>query len=75
MVLDVVVKKNDDGFTAEVPSLKGCESWAPNEDDVLEKVVEMAKFYLCLDDSDKVKLDKARGTFTHKVYKLVFYKH
>jgi predicted RNase H-like HicB family nuclease len=27
MILDIIVKKTDDGYIAEIPSLKGCESW------------------------------------------------
>ncbi len=39
MILDLIVKKTDDGFTAEIPSLKGCESWAHNEEQVLDKII------------------------------------
>jgi predicted RNase H-like HicB family nuclease len=71
MILDIIVIKEADGFSAEVPSLKGCESWAAKEDDVIEKIVELAKYYLKLNEKDKVKIDKARGSFTKKIYKLV----
>ena len=46
MILDVIVTKSDDGYTAEIPSLKGCESWAHDEDTVLDKIIELASFYL-----------------------------
>lgn len=75
MILDIVVTKTNDGFTAEVPSIKGCECWAPNEDEVLEKIVELSKYYLKLRKNDKVNLDKARGNFDKKIYKLVFNKN
>ncbi len=74
MILDINVLKEADGFTAEIPSLKGCESWAPTEDEVIDKVVELARFILNLNKNEKVKIDKARGNFTEKVYKLVFHK-
>ncbi|MCH9030340.1 MAG: hypothetical protein IH819_12205 [Bacteroidetes bacterium] len=73
MILDVIVKKSDDGYTAEIPSLKGCESWAHDEDTVLNKIVELASFYLQT-DSNKFKLDKARKHFNTSVYKLIFNK-
>ena len=45
MILDVIVRKTDDGFTAEIPSIKGCESWAHDEETVLNKILEIASFY------------------------------
>ena len=73
MVLDVIVTKTDDGFTAEVPSINGCESWAHDEETVLSKILELAAFYLKT-DLNKFKLDKARKLKNHSVYKLVFSK-
>jgi len=71
MILDIIVKKTDDGFTAEIPSLKGCESWAHDEETVLAKILEVAAFYLKVDFSKKLKLDKARTAKNKTVYKLV----
>jgi predicted RNase H-like HicB family nuclease len=73
MIIDVVVTKTNDGFTAEIPSLYGCESWAHDEDTVLSKILELAAFYLKT-DIKKLKLDKARKIKNQSVYKLVFYK-
>jgi predicted RNase H-like HicB family nuclease len=73
MILDVIVKKSVDGFTAEIPSLKGCESWAHDEDTVLNKILDLASFYLKI-KKDKFKLDKARKHSNVSVYKLVFQK-
>lgn len=73
MVLDIIVTKTNDGFTAEIPALYGCESWAHDEDTVLSKILELASFYLKT-DVKKFKLDKARRVKDHSVYKLVFYK-
>jgi predicted RNase H-like HicB family nuclease len=73
MVLDILVTKTNDGFTAEIPSLNGCESWAHDEDTVLSKILELAAFYLKT-DIKKFKLDKARRVKNHSVYKLVFNK-
>ncbi|MBK9099215.1 MAG: hypothetical protein IPM14_14070 [bacterium] len=73
MVLDILVTKTNDGFTAEIPSLSGCESWAHDEDTVLSKILELAAFYLKT-DIKKLKVDKARKVKNHSVYKLVFNK-
>lgn len=71
MVLDLIVIKTDDGFTAEVPSIKGCECWAHDEDTVLEKIFVLTAFYLNL-DLKKMKLDRARVIDQTTVYKLLF---
>ena len=67
------MNKTDDGYTAEIPSLKGCESWAHDEDTVLSKILDLASYYLKT-DVQKFKLDKARKLKNHSVYKLVFNK-
>jgi hypothetical protein len=74
LVLDVVVNKSDDGVTAEIPSVKGCEVWAHDEDTALEKIIELAVYYLKLESNEKPKLDRARTTKTQIIYKLVFTK-
>ena len=73
MVLDIIVKKTDDGYTAEIPTVKGCESWAHNEETVLNKITELASFYLDI-NKEKFKLDKSRVHLNTSVYKLVFNK-
>jgi predicted RNase H-like HicB family nuclease len=73
MILDLIVKKTDDGYTAEIPSLKGCESWAHDEDTVMNKVLELAAFYL-KSDVKKFKVDRARKIKNKIIYKLVFNK-
>jgi predicted RNase H-like HicB family nuclease len=74
MILDIVIKKTDDGFTAEIPSLRGCECWAHNEDSVLDKILELAAYYLKVDKKEKFKVDKARTAKNKSIYKLVFNK-
>ena len=73
MVLDIIVNKTNDGYTAEIPSINGCESWAHDEDTVLSKILDLASYYLKT-DVQKFKLDKARKLKNHSVYKLVFNK-
>ena len=72
MVLDLIVTNTDDGYTAEVPSINGCESWAHVEDDAIKNTVNLLRFYLSLPEGQEIKIDKARGTKKRIVYKLVF---
>ncbi len=74
MVLDLLTTKTDDGVTAEIPSIKGCECWAHKEDEAIEKSLELLRFYNGLDKDIEIKVDKARGTKTKTIYKLVFSK-
>jgi len=73
MVIDLIVTKTNDGYTAEVPSIKGCESWAHDEDTVLEKIIELTSFYVRLSVKE-IKLDKARREENKTIYKLIFHK-
>jgi hypothetical protein len=73
MILDVVLNITDDGCIAEIPSIKGCECWAHNENTALDKILELAAYYLKT-DTNKFKLDKARGTRNKIIYKLIFNK-
>ena len=59
MVLDLHVIQTDDGFTAEVPSIKGCESWAHSEDEAINKTIELLKYYLQSSSNQKIKIDRA----------------
>ena len=74
MVLDLIVVKTEDGFTGEVPSIKGCESWAHEEEEVIDKSLELLNFYLNLPEETEIKVDKARRNKNRTVYKLVFEK-
>jgi predicted RNase H-like HicB family nuclease len=74
LILDLFIKKTDDGFTGEVPSLKGCETWAPDEDEAVEKSIELARYYLKLTARQPLKVDKTRDDFVNKTYKLIFEK-
>lgn len=74
MILDIIIENTDDGYIAEIPSLKGCESWAHDEDTAMDKVLEMAGFYLKT-DAKNFKIDRARKNKNKTVYKLVFNKN
>ena len=74
MVLDLVITKTDDGYNAEVPSLSGCDSWAHKEDEVIDKTLELVRFYLNIPEDDEIKVDKAYKREGSDIYKLVFEK-
>lgn len=75
MVLDLIVIKTDDGYTAEIPSIKGCESWAHIEDDAINKTIELFKYYIQAKPDFKLKIDKARKEGNKTVYKIIFDKN
>lgn len=72
MILDIHVYRSDDGFTAEIPSLKGCEKWNHSEDELLVEIVDLAKYYLKLTDETKVKIDKSSVRNNLSIYKMIF---
>ncbi|MDT3696693.1 MAG: hypothetical protein ROY99_09915 [Ignavibacterium sp.] len=71
MVIDLVITKTNDGYTAEVPSIKGCESWAHDEDTVIEKIIDLSSFYLQV-PVKQLKIDRARKEENRIIYKLIF---
>lgn len=72
MVLDLNVFVDVDGFTSEVPSIKGCESWASSEEEAIYSVIELLRFYLDLSSDTEIIVDKARRTRKKVTYKLIF---
>lgn len=74
MILDLIITNTGDGFNSEIPSVKGCESWAHEETESIKNSVELLRFYLSIDSSEEIKIDKARSYKNKAVYKLVFNK-
>ena len=74
MVIDLIVKDTGDGYTADIPSINGCESWAHKEDDAINNAVELLRFYLNLPEDHEIKIDLARKSGNKIVYKLIFNK-
>ena len=70
----MIVTDTGDGFIAEVPSLKGCESWAHSDDEVITKIVELVRFYTNLNEDAEIIIDRARKNRNKIVYKLIFNK-
>jgi len=73
MILDLIITKTNDGYTADVPSIKGCETWAHDEETVIEKIIELTSYYIQL-PAKEIKLDKARKEENKIIYKLIFHK-
>lgn len=73
MTLTLVVTKTDDGFTGEVPTIKGCESWAHDEPTVIDKTLDLVAFYLKLEQS-YFAMDLVRRTGNTTFYKIIFNK-
>ncbi len=48
------VKKEADGYNAVVPSIKGCECWAPDEYTAVDEIIEILRYYLKLKPSISV---------------------
>jgi len=46
MKLNVIIEKDEHGYYAYVPELKGCHSQGDTLDEVLENIKEAAKLYL-----------------------------
>ena len=74
MILDLVVKSSDDGFTAVIPSLKGIDCWAHKHDDVIDEALKMLCYYLNFEDASKIQIDLARKEKNKTIYKLIFNK-
>ena len=74
MILDLITTNTGDGFNSEIPSVKGCESWAHEESESINNAVELLRFYLSIDSEEEIKVDKARSYKNKSVYKLVFNK-
>lgn len=74
MVIDMIVTDTGDGFTAEVPSINGCESWAHSDDEAITNVIELLRFYTNLQDESEIIIDRARKSKNKIVYKLIFNK-
>jgi hypothetical protein len=72
VVIDLIVYKTDDGYTATIPSYNGIDCWAHKHDDALDEAVNMLCFYLNFEDKKKIKIDLSKKGKNKTVYKLIF---
>lgn len=74
MILNLLIEKTNDGFVSDVPSVKGCDTWAETEDEVVSKTVELLRYYMKLSPAHEIRVDKMRDDFKNKQYKIIFNK-
>ncbi|MBI5726808.1 MAG: hypothetical protein HY965_03075 [Ignavibacteriales bacterium] len=74
MILNLLVEKTNDGFTSDVPTVRGCDTWAATEDEVITNTIELLRYYMKLTPEHVIKVDKVRDNFTKKQYKIIFNK-
>jgi len=72
VVLDLIIIDTGDGFSSDIPSIKGCDSWAHSEDDAISKTLDLLRFYIQVDSAIKIKTDLARKEGNTKIYKVIF---
>lgn len=73
MVLEMIVINTDDGYTAEVPSIRGCESWAHEQAQAIDQTLDLVAYYLKL-KAAHFALDLIRRTGKKTEYKIIFNK-
>lgn len=71
MHLKIFIRKTIDGYTAEVPSVKGCEVWSNNSEDALKKVIDLLAYYLKKENNFKYKLDCNKKSSGLEIYTIV----
>lgn len=71
MMLPMEITNDGDGFTAVIPSIAGCESWAHTEEEALEKIKELAIYYMKLPAGKKIKTDIIHRSSTLIQYRLI----
>jgi len=74
MVLDLITIQTNDGFSAEIVSIDGCETWAHTEEEAITNALNLLRFYIGLKPSNKIKIDKALKEENKSIYKIIFNK-
>lgn len=72
MHLKIHIEKGIDGYNSNIPTIKGCETWAKDPDEALDKVIELLQYYLKKDENFKYKLDQSFNSTDKKIYTIVF---
>ncbi|PLX23933.1 MAG: hypothetical protein C0600_14030 [Ignavibacteria bacterium] len=67
----VVVEKTIEGVDASIPSIPECETWARDEDEALEKLLERLAFFLNKKMGFKHDFDFMRREEGQTFYKLI----
>ncbi len=72
MILDLYVKKETDGYSARIPSLEGVETWAHDEEEAIDKVLDLLLFYFNIPDKKEITVDRAAKRGDEIRYKIIF---
>lgn len=62
MKFDIEIKKELDGYSARVPSIKDCEVWAEEHEVALNKIINLLAYFLKLDKNFYYRLDITKNT-------------
>jgi len=71
MMLDLIITKQIDGFSANVPSYPECEVWAKDEDTSIDLILDKVSYFSKV-NRKKIKYDKSRKEDDTIIYKLIF---
>jgi predicted RNase H-like HicB family nuclease len=62
MLLNAIIEKDEDGYFAYVPELKGCMTQGHTYEEVLSNIKEAAELYMECLESDEVSTIQAKNT-------------
>jgi len=74
VIIDLIITSTDDGFNADVPSINGFDCWSADEDELIQKSLELVSFYLTLSEEQTITVDRVRREGKKTTYKLIFEK-
>lgn len=58
----IEIKKEVDGYSARVPSIKDCEVWAEEHEVALNKIINLLAYFLKLEPNFYYRLDITKNT-------------
>lgn len=58
----IEIKKEIDGYSARVPSIKDCEVWAEEHEVALNKIINLLAYFLKLEPNFYYRLDITKNT-------------
>lgn len=70
MRFDIEIKKESDGYTARVPTIKDCEVWAKEYEAALSQIINLLAYFLKLDKNFFYRLDITKNTKDYVLYSI-----
>ncbi len=68
MRFDIEIIKENDGFTAKVPTIKDCEVWAKEHEVALSQIINLLAYFLKLEKNFYYRLDITKNTKDYVSY-------